>query len=138
MTRQGKTEGESYDEKVHINCLHVGDIIHLNYGLVIPVDGIVVQCNQLQTNEAAMTGESDERRKELLETCLERREERAQEIDPKKVDKTESHALPSPILLSGTDVAAGTGKMMAVMVGESSALGEILSKLEVRPQATPL
>ncbi len=136
MTRH-KPEGDSYDEKVHINCLHVGDIVHLNYGLVIPVDGIVISANQLQTNEAAMTGESDERRKEPLSACLERRTDKA-EKDPKKVDKTESHYLPSPIMLSGTDVAAGTGKMLTLMVGENSALGEIMKKLEVRPQATPL
>lgn len=45
VTRQKNTEGESYDEKVHINCLHVGDIVHLNYGLVIPVDGLVIQAS---------------------------------------------------------------------------------------------
>lgn len=137
VTRQGKVEGESYDEKIHINHLHCGDIVHLQYGLVIPVDGIVISASQLQTNEAAMTGESDERRKETLAQCLERRAERG-DIDPKKVEKTDSHLLPSPILLSGTDVAAGTGKMLVLMVGENSALGEIMKKLEVRPQATPL
>jgi len=132
VTRQGGKDGESYDEKIHINFLHVGDIVHLNYGLVIPVDGLVINSSQLQTNEAAMTGESDERRKEPLNVCLERRNERGL-VDLKKVDKTESHFLPSCIMLSGTDVAAGTGKMMTLMVGENSALGEIMKKLEVRP-----
>lgn len=120
-----------------MNHLHVGDIVHLEYGLVIPVDGIVISSSQLQTNEAAMTGESDERRKEPLNVCLERRAEFG-EVDLKKVDKTESHKLPSCIMLSGTDVQAGTGKMMTLMVGEFSALGEIMAKLEVRPQPTPL
>ena len=120
-----------------MNHLHVGDIVHLEYGLVIPVDGIVISSSQLQTNEAAMTGESDERRKEPLNVCLERRAEIG-EVDLKKVDKTESHKLPSCIMLSGTDVQAGTGKMMTLMVGEFSALGEIMAKLEVRPQPTPL
>ena len=120
-----------------MNHLHVGDIVHLEYGLVIPVDGIVISSSQLQTNEAAMTGESDERRKEPLNVCLERRAEKG-EVDLKKVDKTESHLLPSCIMLSGTDVQAGTGKMMTLMVGEFSALGEIMAKLEVRPQPTPL
>lgn len=131
------TNGKPEDHIIHVNYLHVGDVLHLRYGMVIPVDGLVIDCNQLTTNEAAMTGESDERRKETIETCLERRAEKG-EIDYKKVDKTESHALPSPLLLSGTSVAGGDGRMLVIMVGEYSALGEIMKKLEVRPQATPL
>ena len=68
MTRPNN-QGVPTDHEIHINHLHVGDILHLKYGMVIPVDGIVFQCNQLTTNEAAMTGESDERRKETFETC---------------------------------------------------------------------
>ena len=100
--------------------------------MLIPVDGILLSGNQLTSNEAAMTGESDERRKETFDTCIQRRREKG-DIDYKKIDKTEAHELPSPILLSGTSVASGEGKMMAIMVGESSALGEIMKKLEVRP-----
>lgn len=110
--------------------------MHLEYGIVIPVDGIVLSCNQLTTNEAAMTGESDERRKEPMEICVESRARKAQE-DNKKTGH-ESHSIPSPVLLSGTSVAGGDGKMLVVMVGESSALGEIMAKLEQRPQDTPL
>ena len=116
--------------------LHVGDVMHLVAGMVIPVDGLVISGNQLTTNEAAMTGESDERRKETFEVCVARRNEKGP-VDYKKVDKQDAHALPSPLLLSGTDVA-GTGRMLVVMVGEHSALGEIMAKLEQRPQETPL
>ena len=122
---------------LHVNHLHVGDVLHLKYGMVIPVDGLVISCNQLTTNEAAMTGESDERRKETIDTCLMRRAEKG-EIDYKKIDKTESHALPSPCCLSGTSVAGGEGKCLVIMVGEFSALGEIMKKLEKRAEATPL
>lgn len=46
----------------------------------------------------------------------------------KDVDKkTASHALPSPLLLSGTAIGSGEGKMVALMVGEDSCLGKILS-----------
>jgi len=128
---------EGVDEVIHINYLHVGDVVHLKYGMMIPVDGLVISCNQLHTDEAAMTGESDERRKDTIDDCLKARAAKG-EIDYKKIDKTESHALPSPLLLSGTSVATGDGKMLVVMVGENSALGEIMSKLETRPQATPL
>lgn len=138
VTRPGP-DGKPAPEEIHINYLHVGDIINLKYGDVVPVDGLLIKGNQLTTNEAAMTGESDERRKEPLEICLERRAERAREgHDAKNADKSDAHHLPSPLVLSGTDIASGEGKMIALMVGESSALGEIMKKLEVRPQATPL
>lgn len=130
VLRDGKTES------IHINHIHVGDIVMLKYGMVIPVDGIVIKANQLTTDEAAMTGESDERRKEPLQVCVERRADC--DVDPKKPDKADAHILPSPILLSGTSVASGEGEMLTIVVGENSALGEIMKKLEVRPQETPL
>lgn len=136
MTRPND-KGEAETQKIHINYLHVGDIVHLKYGMLIPVDGIVLSCNQLMTNEAAMTGESDERRKERVEVCQERLRERGQ-IDYSRIDKTESHSLPSSLLLSGTSVAGGDGKMLCIMVGKKSALGEIMDKLTKRDGETPL
>ena len=55
---------------LHHNFICVGDMIILKYGKEIPVDGVFLGGNQLTTNEAAMTGESDERRKESFETCM--------------------------------------------------------------------
>jgi len=124
--------------KLNPDELQVGDIIHLKTGDVVPVDGICVKSNQLLTNEAAMTGESDERRKEPLEICKELREKFLSENDGKKVDKSESHVLPSPIILSGTSVENGAGVMLVTVVGDNSALGEIIKKLEDRPKPTPL
>ena len=138
MTRPNSS-GEPSDQEIHVNYLHVGDIMHLKYGMVIPVDGIVLQCNQLTTNEAAMTGESDERRKETFETCKARQQEKkAEGFDKTKIDKAEAHGLPSPLILSGTSVASGEGKMLVIMVGDFSALGEIMKKLETRQEDTPL
>jgi magnesium-transporting ATPase (P-type) len=36
----------------------------------IPVDGVILRANGVQCNEAAMTGESDELKKDSLENCL--------------------------------------------------------------------
>ena len=138
MTRP-QANGVVDQEKIHINYLHVGDIVNLKYGDVVPVDGFLISGSQLTTNEAAMTGESDERKKDTLEACLQRKAEHAAEgFDRKKLGAHDSHYLPSPLILSGTNVASGEGKMIVLMVGDSSALGEIMKKLEVRPQATPL
>lgn len=116
---------------IHINYLHVGDIVHLKGGLVVPVDGLVLSANELMISEAAMTGESDALRKDKMEACLERRAELVGE-------KHDIHSLPSPIILSGTCIESGEGKMIVLMVGEFSALGEIMKKLETRQGATPL
>ena len=45
----------------------------------IPVDGIVISSNGLLVNEAAMTGESDDLKKESVDQCKEKMEEREEE-----------------------------------------------------------
>ena len=55
--------------ELHHNYIAVGDILILKYGKEIPVDGLIFMANELTTNEAAMTGESDERRKQPYEQC---------------------------------------------------------------------
>jgi len=124
---------------LHVNHIHVGDIVVLKVGLVIPVDGLVISSEQLSNNEAAMTGESDPCKKETLDFCLERRTElQAEEQDKGGLKKPDAHALPSPVILSGTEVVGGKGKMIVVMVGDSSALGMIMAKLKSKQGQTPL
>lgn len=55
---------------VHYNDIKVGDLIKIKAGMNIPVDGVIVHSSGVQTNEAAMTGESDELKKESIEMCL--------------------------------------------------------------------
>ena len=131
-------KGEPAIDKLNPDALQVGDIVHLKTGDVVPVDGICVKSNQMLTNEAAMTGESDERRKEPLEVCKEIKEDFLSKNGSKKIGKEDAHACPSPIVLSGTSVENGSGVMLVTVVGESSALGEIMKKLEDRPKPTPL
>ena len=84
-----------------------------------------------------MTGESDAMRKEPLQVCLERRAELEAEEGFKESQK-DSHSLPSPLMMSGTEVVGGTGTMVVVMVGENSALGQIMAKLKTVQGQTPL
>lgn len=128
---------DGVETMTHVNNLHVGDIVKLKYGLIIPVDGIVIESQQLSTNEAAMTGESDAMRKEPLGVCLERRQELESEEGFKESSK-DAHSLPSPLMMSGTEVVGGTGTMIVVMVGDSSALGMIMAKLKTSQGQTPL
>jgi len=135
VLRNGETE------VLHHNFLHVGDIINIEYGMAIPVDGVVMNATQLSVDESAMTGESDEMKKEILQICKSRHTDKQAE-DQGKPDAAaamlRSHELPSPLILSGTNIAGGEGKMLCVMVGDDSCLGQIIKNLEERPEVTPL
>ena len=54
-------------------------MIKIKAGMNIPVDGILIQGSGVTVSEAAMTGESDELKKEGLDSCKLRREEKDQE-----------------------------------------------------------
>jgi len=65
----------------------------------IPVDGLVIKCSGVMANEAAMTGESDELKKEPFDFCMAKLEEKKAELGGKKGG---AHDVTSPVLLSGT------------------------------------
>jgi magnesium-transporting ATPase (P-type) len=124
---------------LHHNYLHVGDVVQLNYGMNIPVDGYLIQSSQLLCDESAMTGESEEIKKSLYAKCMAIKHEKESDMNKTTLGKiSRKHELPSPILMSGTSVSQGEGRMLVLMVGDSSCLGEIIKKLKVRPEVTPL
>jgi P-type E1-E2 ATPase len=56
--------------KYHRNDIVVGDIVMIDSGINVPVDGIVLESIGVKLDESAMTGESDHFPKEPLEKCL--------------------------------------------------------------------
>ncbi|XP_073675728.1 plasma membrane calcium-transporting ATPase 3a isoform X2 [Garra rufa] len=80
----------------------VGDIAQVKYGDLLPADGILIQGNDLKIDESSLTGESDHVRKSS--------------------DK-------DPMLLSGTHVMEGSGKMLVTAVGVNSQTGIIFTLL---------
>jgi len=90
------------EEIIHHNNIQVGDICKIRAGMNIPVDGIVIRGSGIQANEAAMTGESDELKKDTMENCKARQVEKDAEYEYLKSDARNPHDLPSPVLLSGT------------------------------------
>ena len=63
---------DSKEQIVHRNFLMVGDIIKLQTGMHIPVDGIVIYGIGIQCDESSMTGESEHLPKECYSKCLTR------------------------------------------------------------------
>ncbi|XP_056381258.1 plasma membrane calcium-transporting ATPase 2 isoform X6 [Hyla sarda] len=82
--------------------LVVGDIAQVKYGDLLPADGLFIQGNDLKIDESSLTGESDQVRK--------------------AVDK-------DPMLLSGTHVMEGSGRMLVTAVGVNSQTGIIFTLL---------
>ncbi|XP_070597464.1 plasma membrane calcium-transporting ATPase 3 isoform X2 [Erythrolamprus reginae] len=82
--------------------LVVGDIAQIKYGDLLPADGVLIQGNDLKIDESSLTGESDHVRK--------------------SVDK-------DPMLLSGTHVMEGSGRMVISAVGVNSQTGIIFTLL---------
>ncbi|XP_057685664.1 plasma membrane calcium-transporting ATPase 3b isoform X2 [Corythoichthys intestinalis] len=80
----------------------VGDMAQVKYGDLLPADGILIQGNDLKIDESSLTGESDHVRK--------------------SVEK-------DPMLLSGTHVMEGSGRMLVTAVGVNSQTGIIFTLL---------
>lgn len=64
VVRDGK------EEKLHYDNILVGDVIKIKAGMNVPVDGIVIRASGVACNESAMTGETDELKKETIDVCF--------------------------------------------------------------------
>ncbi|KAA3681892.1 Ca2+ transporting ATPase, plasma membrane [Paragonimus westermani] len=89
-------------KQIPVQDILVGDICQVKYGDLLPADGIIIQCNDLKVDESSLTGESDQ------------------------VRKSENK---DPLLLSGTHIMEGSGKMIVTAVGPHSQVGIIFGLL---------
>ncbi|XP_077297663.1 plasma membrane calcium-transporting ATPase 3 [Arctopsyche grandis] len=107
---QSRIEGEhkfsvirqSEVKQISVGDIIVGDICQIKYGDLLPADGVLIQSNDLKIDESSLTGESDH------------------------VKKGESF---DPMVLSGTHVMEGSGKMLVTAVGVNSQAGIIFTLL---------
>ena len=77
-------------------------LFQVKYGDLLPADGIILQSNDLKIDESSLTGESDQVKKGKDE---------------------------DPMLLSGTHVMEGSGKVVVTAVGINSQAGIIFTLL---------
>ncbi|GAA6058965.1 hypothetical protein JCM10212_001675 [Sporobolomyces blumeae] len=101
----------------------VGDILYLEPGEIVPVDGIFLSGHNVRCDESGATGESDAVRKAPLDEIREGGEAY------KKVDC---------FLISGSKVIEGVGRYVVTSVGRNSFHGRIMMSLQGDAQDTPL
>ena len=104
----------------------VGDIIKVVAGDEIPGDAILLSGSSVMCDEASMTGESDVIHKESQSICLKKRDHILEEG---LANGAGIHEVPSPVLLSGTNIKNGKGFMLIIAVGDNSAIGKIRRNL---------
>lgn len=99
-----------------------GDVIVLESGDKIPADARLIEVFSLQTQEAALTGESQPVKKHT-----DRLEEKASIADRKNM------------VFSGTIAVSGRAKALVVATGMQTEIGKIATLIEeIKPEPTPL
>ena len=95
--------------------------------MILPA-GFLIEVNEIKTEEASLTGESDAIEKDTLENCM-KKAILQREINGNKVI-TNKHLIASPLLLSGTEVSEGSGWYVDLRVGYLSEKGKIKAQVE--------
>ena len=120
VIRSGKTiEISVYD-------VLVGDVVHLEPGDMIPVDGIFIEGHNVKCDESQTTGESDLIRKRPADEVY------------AAIENHENLRKLDPFILSGAQVTEGLGTFLVTSVGVNSSYGKTLMSLREDPEVTPL
>jgi Ca2+-transporting ATPase len=120
VTRSGKIV------MISVYDVLAGDIIHLEPGDVIPVDGIFIDGSDVKCDESSATGESDAMRKTPGFAVM------------KALENGQSTKNLDPFIISGAKVLEGVGTFMATSVGVHSSFGRIMMSVRADIEATPL
>ncbi|KAM7206544.1 cation transporting ATPase [Naviculisporaceae sp. PSN 640] len=96
----------------------VGDVLLLEQGDILPVDGVLIDGHNISCDEASATGESD----------IVRKTPAGENMKPEC----------DPFVLSGTKVLEGVGSFLVTAVGPNSSHGRTMVALRDDPGMTPL
>jgi Ca2+-transporting ATPase len=124
--RQVKVIRSGRTEEISVHDVLVGDVMHLEAGDMVPVDGILIEGHDLKCDESSATGESDVLRKtpgdEVYRTI-------EQHEDLKKMD---------PFIISGAKVSEGVGTFLVTATGMHATFGRTMMSLQEEGETTPL
>ncbi|EHY56179.1 Calcium-transporting ATPase 2 [Exophiala dermatitidis] len=120
VIRSGKSQ------EISVYDVLVGDVMHLEPGDLIPVDGIFIEGHNLKCDESSATGESDLIRKTPADEVYH------------AIENHQSLKKMDPFILSGGKVTEGVGTFLVTSVGVNSSYGKTLMSLQDEGQTTPL
>lgn len=113
---------------INVHDILVGDIVNLEPGDLIPVDGIFISGHSMKCDESSATGESDALKKTPGEQVY-RMLEDGQQAKSTDMD---------PFIISGAKVLEGMGTFVCTSVGVNSSFGKIMMSVRTEVEATPL
>jgi P-type Ca2+ transporter type 2C len=113
--------------RISVHDILVGDVMILEQGDVLPVDGVFIEGHNISCDEASATGESDLVKKTPADTVSRLLKEEGPHTA--KLD---------PFLLSGAKVLDGVGTFLVTAVGQHSLNGKTMMSLRDDPGLTPL
>lgn len=120
VVRSGKTQ------EISIYDIFAGDVMLLEPGDMVPVDGVLIEGHGVKCDESSATGESDILRKTAADEVWRVMEAK----EPlRKLD---------PFILSGAKVQEGVGKFLVVATGVNSGYGKTMMSLHEENEVTPL
>lgn len=111
---------DSKDITIPVTALVPGDVVKLRIGDLIPADGIVLEAQELQVNEALMTGEPFPALKTAVPCAA------------------ASPAETTNALFAGTSTVGGSGTMLVVKTGGQTRFGAIAAALAANAPPTAL
>ncbi|KAH9885531.1 hypothetical protein F4778DRAFT_774305 [Xylariomycetidae sp. FL2044] len=118
--RSGKTV------EISVFDILAGDVLHLEPGDLIPVDGILIQGFNVKCDESQATGESDIIRKKPADDVM------------AGIENGESTKKLDPFIQSGGRVMEGVGTFLVTSTGIYSSYGKTMMSLNEDPEITPL
>jgi Ca2+ transporting ATPase len=120
----------------HEEKIVVGDVLVIQTGKSIPADGLLIIGKGVECDESSMTGESIGCKKDTLKECMEKLQQMKNE--GRVIDDSSLHEIPSPLILSGSQIKEGEGLFLVIAVGKNSCVGKVLKSLRENPTFTPL
>ncbi|KAI8213457.1 Calcium-transporting ATPase 2 [Colletotrichum sp. SAR 10_66] len=120
VTRSGK------QALISVYDVLVGDVLHLEPGDLVPVDGVYIDGHELRCDESSATGESDAIKKT------------GGSIVMRALENGESVRNLDPFIVSGAKVLEGVGTFMCTSVGVNSSFGKIMMSVRTETEPTPL
>ncbi|UNI18879.1 plasma membrane calcium [Purpureocillium takamizusanense] len=111
---------------INVHDILVGDVLHLEPGDLVPVDGVFIEGHDLKCDESSATGESDALKKTGGDQVMRLLENGngTKDIDP--------------FIISGAKVLEGMGTFLCTSVGVNSSFGKIMMSVRTEVEATPL